>query len=217
MIIAIDGPAASGKGTLARRLAAHFGLRHLDTGLVYRAVAARMLDIGVPLEDAAEAEAVARDIDLGSLDRVALSVHEIGEAASLVAPMPAVRAVLRDRQRSFAMEGAGAVLDGRDIGTVVLPDATVKLYVTADIAERARRLTDEICVRGTDAELRTVRADLERRDRRDTGRTVAPLTRARDAYLLDTTGMDIEAAFRTAVDIVNQASAERSRAEGGNA
>ncbi|MBC2857697.1 MULTISPECIES: (d)CMP kinase [Stappia] len=203
MIIAIDGPAASGKGTLARRLADHYGLRHLDTGLTYRAVAAALLARGLPLGDEAVAVATARNLDLSRLDRDVLSAHEIGEAASRIAVLPGLREELVRLQRRFAQEPPGAVLDGRDIGTVVCPDADVKLYVVASAAERARRRTQELVSKGQDAEYARVLADLERRDQRDAGRAVAPLKPADDADLLDTSEMDIETAFKAAVDIVD--------------
>lgn len=203
MIIAIDGPAASGKGTLARRLADHYGLRHLDTGLTYRAVAAALLARGLPLGDEAVAVATARNLDLSRLDRDVLSAHEIGEAASRIAVLPGLREELVRLQRRFAQEPPGAVLDGRDIGTVVCPDADVKLYVVASAAERARRRTQELVSKGQDAEYARVLADLERRDQRDAGRSVAPLKPADDADLLDTSEMDIETAFKAAVDIVD--------------
>ncbi|MCC4246747.1 (d)CMP kinase [Stappia indica] len=203
MIIAIDGPAASGKGTLARRLADHYGLRHLDTGLTYRAVAAALLARGLPLGDEAVAVATARNLDLSRLDRDVLSAHEIGEAASRIAVLPGLREELVRAQRRFAQEPPGAVLDGRDIGTVVCPDADVKLYVVASAAERARRRTQELVSKGQDAEYARVLADLERRDQRDAGRAVAPLKPADDADLLDTSEMDIETAFKAAVDIVD--------------
>jgi CMP/dCMP kinase len=209
MIVAIDGPAASGKGTLARRLAAHYGLRHLDTGLTYRAVAAALIDKGRPLDDAPAAVAAAAKLDFNALDRIRLADHGIGEAASRIAVLPEVRTALVERQRAFALGPPGAVLDGRDIGTVVLPDATVKLYVTADAATRARRRTAEITAQGNTGDYDEVLADLTRRDARDAGRAVAPLAVAADAHLLDTSGMDIEAAFRAAVDIVERAKAER--------
>lgn len=203
MIIAIDGPAASGKGTLARRLADHYGLRHLDTGLTYRAVAAALLARGLPLGDEAVAVATARNLDLSRLDRDVLSAHEIGEAASRIAVLPGLREELVQAQRRFAQEPPGAVLDGRDIGTVVCPDADVKLYVVASAAERARRRTQELLSKGQEAEYARVLADLERRDQRDAGRAVAPLKPADDADLLDTSEMDIETAFKAAVDIVD--------------
>lgn len=204
MIIAIDGPAASGKGTLARRLATHYGLRHLDTGLTYRAVAAALLARGLPLGDEAVAVATARNLDLARLDRDVLSAHEIGEAASRIAVLPALREELVQLQRRFASEPPGAVLDGRDIGTVVCPNADVKLFATASPRERARRRTAELQGKGKPADFDKVLADLERRDQRDAGRTVAPLKAADDAHLLDTSEMDIEAAFKAAVDIVDR-------------
>lgn len=209
MLIAIDGPAASGKGTLARRLATHYHLRHLDTGLTFRAIGAALVAAGEALDDESAAVAAAERLDLGELDRARLNAHGIGEAASRVATMPALRAALVARQRAFAFEGGGAVLDGRDIGTVVLPDAIAKLFVTADPETRARRRAAEIRDRGGDACDADILADLARRDRRDSDRAVAPLKVAEDAYLLDTTGMDIETAFRAAVDIVERAKAER--------
>lgn len=209
MMIAIDGPAASGKGTLARLLAIHYGLRHLDTGLTYRAVAAALLDTGRSLDDVGNAVAEAERLELTGLDRDRLSAEHLGEGASRVAVLPEVRAALVKLQRAFALEPPGAVLDGRDIGTVVLPDADVKLYVTADLPARAKRRTAEIGARGALPDYESVLADLKRRDARDAGRAVAPLKTAEDAYLLDTTGMDIETAFRAAVDIVERARAER--------
>jgi cytidylate kinase len=205
MIIAIDGPAASGKGTLARRLADHYGLRHLDTGLTYRAVAAAMLDARKPLDDVTAAVAFAREIDLDTLDADRLSAHDVGEAASLISVLPEVRAALTARQRAFAERPPGAVLDGRDIGTVVCPDALVKLYVTADAETRADRRAEELAERGQKADVSAILKDLRRRDERDMNRGVAPLTRAPDAHLLDTTEMDIETAFRAAVDIIDRA------------
>jgi cytidylate kinase len=209
MMIAIDGPAASGKGTLARLLAIHYGLRHLDTGLTYRAVGAALLAAGRSLDDVGNAVAEAERLDLAGLDRDRLSAQHLGEAASRIAVLPEVRTALVKLQRAFALEPPGAVLDGRDIGTVVLPDAAVKLYVTADLAARAKRRTAEIGARGALPDYESVLADLQRRDARDAGRAVAPLKTAEDAYLLDTTGMDIETAFRAAVDIVERARAER--------
>lgn len=203
LIIAIDGPAASGKGTLARRLAAHFGLHHLDTGLSYRAVAHRLLQHGLPLENVSAAEMAARQIELGEMDRAVLSQHAIGEAASKVAVMPTVRRILVEKQRAFAGEMPGAVLDGRDIGTVVCPDAPVKLYVTASAAERARRRHEELVSKGGADAYEAVLADIEKRDARDMGREDSPLKPAADAYLLDTSQMDIEAAFSAARSIID--------------
>jgi cytidylate kinase len=211
MIIAIDGPAASGKGTLGKRLAAHYGLRHLDTGLLYRAVAKALVDAGLPLDDPRYGEAAARALDPAGFDEVALKAHTVGEAASVVSALPAVRAALLAFQRDFGRAPPGAVLDGRDIGTVIFPDAQVKVFVTASPEVRAGRRAAELRAAGgalTDAE---VLADIKRRDARDTGRAVAPLRPAPDAHLLDTTHLDIDAAFRAAVDIVEAVRAGRSR------
>ncbi|MGH2342054.1 (d)CMP kinase [Segnochrobactraceae bacterium EtOH-i3] len=210
MIIAIDGPAASGKGTLARRLAAHYGLPHLDTGLTFRAVAASLLDSGADLADADAATAAAGRIDLSSLDPARLSAHDIGEAASRIAVVPAVRTELLAAQRRFGRTGKGAVLDGRDIGTVVFPDADVKLYVLATPQARARRRAAEMAAKGQSADVDAIAADLALRDARDANRPIAPLKPADDAVLLDTTDLDIEAAFRAAVRIIDSKLAERS-------
>lgn len=209
IFIAIDGPAASGKGTLARRLAGRFGLRHLDTGLTYRAVAERMLATGADFANEDAALAAAEALDLGTLDRTRLSAHEIGEAASRIAVMPRLRAILRKKQRAFASEPPGAVLDGRDIGTVVLPDAPAKLYVTASPEERARRRTLEMKAAGGQITEEAVLEDLKRRDARDMARADSPLRPANDAYLLDTSDKDIEAAFQAAVDYVSRAIASQ--------
>ncbi|MCT8992152.1 (d)CMP kinase [Chelativorans sp. SCAU2101] len=208
--IAIDGPAASGKGTLARKLAAHYGLHHLDTGLTYRAVARALLDAGLPLDNEAAAEQAARGVDLGTLDRETLSAHGVGEAASKIAVMSAVRRTLVEKQRAFAKTPPGAVLDGRDIGTVVCPDADVKLYVTASAAVRAERRWREILGQGGEADYETILADVERRDARDMARADSPLKPAGDAHLLDTSEMDIETAFRAARAIVDKVLAARN-------
>jgi cytidylate kinase len=208
MIIAIDGPAASGKGTLGKRLAAHFCLRHLDTGLLYRAVAKALIDAGHPLEDAAQAAAAARALDPSRFDEVALKRHEVGEGASVVSAFPDVRSALLDFQRSFGRTPPGAVLDGRDIGTIIFPDADVKIFVEATAEERARRRALELGGQVNEAD---VLADIRRRDERDTKRATAPLRPAPDAYLLDTTHLDIDAAFRAAVDIVEAVRAGRKR------
>ena len=205
MIIALDGPAASGKGTLARQLAAHFGLRHLDTGLTYRAVAAALLARGLPLGDEAVAISVAQNLDLGTLDRNLLSSHEIGEAASRIAVLPQLREELVRLQRVFAAQEPGAVLDGRDIGTVVCPDAAAKLFVTASPEARAKRRTDELNGKGIPADFNEILVDLKRRDERDCTRKNSPLKPAENAHLLDTTEMDIDSAFRAAVEIVEKA------------
>ena len=204
LTIAIDGPAASGKGTLSRQLAERYGLPHLDTGLTYRAVAAALLDANASLDDEDGAVRMATTVDLGRLDRERLSMHEVGEAASRIAVMPAVRRALVEAQRRFSERGAGAVLDGRDIGTVVLPDASVKLYVTASPEMRARRRYDEMRARGRDdITYMDVLHDLEARDARDMGREDSPLRPANDAHLLDTTEMGISDALERASTIVD--------------
>lgn len=204
MIIAIDGPAASGKGTLARRLAAHFGLPHLDTGLLYRATACALLDEGRPLDDVAAAVAAARGLALSDFDATRLRTREMGEAASLVAAMPEVRAALIDLQRGFASRPEGAVLDGRDIGTIICPDAPVKIFVTASAETRAQRRALELASRGEKVDYPHVLADVKRRDERDSERSAAPLKAAPDAIILDTTDLDIEAAFRAALAVVEK-------------
>lgn len=210
--IAIDGPAASGKGTLSRRLAAHYGFHHLDTGLTYRAVAQALLQAGLPLDREDLAVAAADNIDLGALDRDVLSAHEIGNAASKIAVMPGVRKSLVDKQREFAGREPGAILDGRDIGTVVCPDAPVKLYVTASPRERAKRRHLEMAGRGGTESFEAILADIEARDARDMGRADSPLKPADDADLIDTSSMDIETAFRTALEIVEAKFTETGRA-----
>jgi CMP/dCMP kinase len=211
MIIAIDGPAASGKGTLGKRLAAHCGLRHLDTGLLYRAVAKALLDTALPLDDREAAVAAARALDPAGFDEKVLKSHAIGEAASLVSSISEVRAALLAFQRDFGQAPPGAVLDGRDIGTVIFPDAEVKILVTASAEERARRRTLELQAAGGDVREADILADIRRRDQRDTTRAVAPLKAAPDAHLLDTTSLDIDAAFRAAVEIVEGVRAGRKR------
>jgi cytidylate kinase len=203
MIIAIDGPAASGKGTLGKRLAAHYGLRHLDTGLIYRAVAKAMLDVGHALDDTARATAAAKTLDPSSFDE-ALKAQRIGEAASIVSAIPEVRAALLSFQREFAAKRPGAVLDGRDIGTVICPDADVKIYVSAAPEIRARRRAAELKAAGARVDEAAVLADILKRDARDTNRAVAPLKPAPDAVVLDTTDLDIEAAVRAAIAIVEK-------------
>jgi cytidylate kinase len=202
MIIAIDGPAASGKGTLAKRMAAHYGLPHLDTGLLYRAVARTLLDRGLRLDDPEAAADVAAGLDVRGLDDVRLRGAPMGEAASVVSAFPAVRDALLDIQRQFAAQATGAVLDGRDIGTVVCPLADVKLFITAAPEERARRRHLELLARNEAAEFTAILDDIRRRDERDATRATAPLRPADDAVILDTTPLDADAAFRAALDIV---------------
>jgi cytidylate kinase len=211
MIIAIDGPAASGKGTLARRIAAHFGLPHLDTGLLYRAVARDVRQRGGSLEDAQLAATAARQLDPASLDDPTLRGPGLAEAASLVAKFPEVRTALLGVQRAFAAREPGAVLDGRDIGTVVCPQAAVKLYVTAAPEVRARRRHLEMAGRGEAVEYAHVLADIRRRDERDAGRDSAPMRPACDAILLDTSNLDIEAAFEMAVGAIARKVGQRRR------
>lgn len=204
MIIAIDGPAASGKGTLAKRVAAHFGLPYLDTGLLYRAVARDLIDGGHRLEDEAAAVRAAQALDPATLDDPDLRAPGVGEAASVVAKVGAVRAALLAFQRQFAHQGAGAVLDGRDIGTVVCPAAEVKIFVTADARVRARRRYDELHSRGGDLDQESVLEMIRKRDERDTGRADSPMRPADDAILLDTTELDIEAAFDAAIELIKR-------------
>lgn len=206
MIIAIDGPAASGKGTLGKRLAEHYALRHLDTGLIYRAVAKALIDAGHPLDDGARAVEAARRLDPAAFDD-GLKSHAIGEAASIVSAIPELRKALLAFQRDFAAQPPGAVLDGRDIGTVICPDAEVKIFVTATPEARAHRRFRELCANGQRVSEADILADIVRRDQRDTTRAVAPLAPAPDAHLLDTTHLDIDAAFRAAIAIVEAARA----------
>jgi cytidylate kinase len=211
MIIAIDGPAASGKGTIARQIASVYGLHHLDTGLLYRAVAKAMLDAGYPPDDAKQATEIAIRLDPKKYEENALKLQPITEAASVVAAIPQVREALINYQREFAMRPPGAVLDGRDIGTVIAPGADVKLFVVASPEVRAARRLLELRARGETTDERDVLADLLRRDERDSRRTAAPLKAAPDAHLLDTTHLGIDAAFRAAVDIIEAVRAGRRR------
>ena len=203
MIIAIDGPAASGKGTLAKRLAAHYRLRHLDTGLLYRAVAKSVLDSGRRADDRAAAIAAAQALDPSRFDEIALKSPAVGEAASIVSAVPEVRAALVAFQRAFAATPPGAVIDGRDIGTVICPDADVKIFVTATPEERAHRRAAEFHELGQVVDEAEVLADILRRDQRDRDRTVSPLKPAADAHSLDTTGLDVEAAVAAAIALVD--------------
>jgi cytidylate kinase len=205
MIIAIDGPAASGKGTIARRLAAHYRLPHLDTGLLYRATAAALIAADRDLYDERAAVAAARGLGLTDFDETLLRRREMGEAASVVAAMAGVRAALIDAQRAFAARPGGAVLDGRDIGTVVCPGADVKIFVTASGAARAQRRALELAQRGEKADYAAILSDILKRDARDSERAAAPLRPAEDAVRLDTTHLSVEAAVDAALRIVDAA------------
>jgi len=217
MIVAIDGPAASGKGTLARKLAAHLGLPHLDTGLLYRATARALMEQGSDLGDKKAATAAARGLALTDFDEKALRGPEMAEAASIVAAVPEVRAALIDLQRAFARRPGGAVLDGRDIGTVICPEARPKIFVTASAEARATRRALELRARGAAADYAAVLGEILKRDERDKTRAAAPLMPAKDAIVLDTTTLDIEAAFQAALKIVTDSLCDppRSRAIAG--
>lgn len=205
LIIAVDGPAASGKGTIAARLAAHYGLPHLDTGLLYRAVGIKVLGDGHSVDDAEAAEAAALSMIPAGLDQDArLTTGEAGEAASRVAGHPGVRAALLELQQDFAGQPGGAVLDGRDIGTVICPQATAKLFVTATPEVRAARRHRELAGRGDTASFEGILADIRRRDARDSGRGDAPLKAAEDAILLDTSALGVDEAFAAALAIVEK-------------
>jgi len=211
MIIAIDGPAASGKGTLAKRLALHYGLRHLDTGVIYRAVAKALLDAGAELTDEATAVTAAMELDPGKFGDPALKSQKVGDAASVVSAFPGVRDALVSFQRQFAARPPGAVLDGRDIGTVICPDADVKIFVIADPKVRAQRRTLEAQGRGEDADEAVILADILKRDERDQNRAAAPLKAAPDAHLLDNSHLDIESGVRAAIDIIEAVRAGRQQ------
>lgn len=202
-VIAIDGPAAAGKGTLAERLAAHYGLPYLDTGLLYRAIGRLMADRGMDLDNAELAGQIATHLDPDDLKHPGLRGREAGELASRVAIHPPVRAALVDFQRAFAARAPGAVLDGRDIGTVICPDARVKIFVTASAEVRARRRTDELNAKGRAVEYERILAEIRERDERDSGRAVAPLRPASDAMILDTSTLDRDGAFAAAVALVD--------------
>ena len=204
MIIAIDGPAASGKGTLARRLATHYRLPHLDTGLLYRATAASLLQADRDLHDVEAAVAAARGLALTDFDDARLRGPKMGEAASVVAAIPEVRAALVQVQRDFAARPGGAVLDGRDIGTVICQDAEVKIFVTATPSARAQRRALELAQRGERVDYSVILAEIVKRDTRDAQRSNAPMRAAADAVYLDTTCLSIDDAFGEAVRIVER-------------
>lgn len=201
MIIAIDGPAASGKGTIARAVAKHFGLPHLDTGLLYRAVGYTVLKNGGDPNDPADA-LMACQFDNDLLNDPGLTREDIGAAASKVSAHPAVRDALFQRQRAFAEQPGGAVLDGRDIGTVIAPDADAKLFVVASAETRAKRRFDQMQANGSPLTYDDILADIRARDARDEGRATAPLRRAEDAHLLDTSFLTIDAAVQRAIAFV---------------
>jgi cytidylate kinase len=205
MIIAIDGPTASGKGTVAAGVAKHYGLKRLDTGSLYRAVGLAVLDAGGDPRDEKAAVAAAQALDLDAIDEKRIRSSDAGLAASHVANIPAVRVVLRKAQRAFADDPKGAVMDGRDIGTVICPDATVKLYVTADPDVRTQRRLSELRGRGETIEFEALKAQIAERDERDMTRKDSPLVKAPDAVLLDTTHLSIEGAVEAACRIVDKA------------
>jgi cytidylate kinase len=215
VIIAVDGPGAAGKGTLARRLAAALDFAFLDTGALYRAVAAKVLDAGAEPGDEAAARRAAEGFTAGDLERTDLRGEAVAQAASIVAAQPAVRAALLAFQRRFAEAPPGgqrgAVLDGRDIGTVVCPGAEVKLFVTASQEARAKRRYKELRVRGEKAIYARVLQEMRERDARDSGRAAAPLRPADDAIVLDTTEMDADAALEAAHDILRSHKATKAR------
>ena len=203
LVIAVDGPAASGKGTIARALASHFGLPHMDTGLLYRAVALNLFRFG---GDPGNEFAAVRACDLSavSFDDDELRSEVVGSYASRISVYPAVRAHLLERQQNFAAQAGGAVLDGRDIGTVIAPQASAKLFVTATPEVRARRRLAELTARGMNVHLDEVLADIRARDERDAGRETAPLVQAGDAMLLDTSEMDVAQAIAAAIELVKR-------------
>ncbi|QEE08396.1 (d)CMP kinase [Bartonella kosoyi] len=202
-VIAIDGPAASGKGTLARKIAAHYHLHHLDTGLTYRGVAHALLQQKLALNDEKNAIICANELDFNSLNPALLSSHELGEVASKIAINPAVRKILVEKQRNFAKTLPGSVLDGRDIGTIVCPDADIKFYILANVQTRAKRRYQEILEKGGQANYHEILSDLEQRDSRDITRKQSPLKPAKNAHLLDTSELSIEATFAIACTFID--------------
>lgn len=211
IIIAIDGTLASGKGTLAKGLADELGLPHLDTGLLYRAVGKACLDQGTDPDDEEAAANIARYLSLDELDPTELRTAEVGQYASRIAVHPAVRNALFELQRNFAFQPGGAVLDGRDIGTVVCPEADVKIWVDADVRIRATRRVAELNAKGDTITVDEMTAQLEERDARDRSREIAPMKPADNAHLLDTSHLSIDAAKEKARQIVNHVRASLSR------
>jgi CMP/dCMP kinase len=215
LIVAIDGPSAAGKGTLARRIAAFYGLAHLDSGLLYRAVGARLLAAGQDPQDVAAATAAAREVGFAELDSGVLREEKVAQAASKVAAIPGVREGLLDLQRRFAAAPPpgfkGTILDGRDIGTVVCPDAGIKLFITASTAARAERRHRELLGRGRESIYARVLQDMTERDARDRGRAISPLIPAADAIVIDTSSLDADATFALALDLIER----RRQASGG--
>lgn len=205
MIIAVDGPLASGKGTIARALARHFSLPHLDTGALYRATAVAVMDAGIDPADETATAAVARALDIAAIDETRIRTAEAGAMASRVAALPAVRAALYELQRDFALQPGGAILDGRDIGTVICPDAEVKLFVTANAHTRADRRWRELAAKGDPISFEDVLAQTRERDARDAERADAPMRPADDATLLDTSSLSIDAAIAAAIELVENA------------
>ncbi|CAK00580.1 (d)CMP kinase [Bartonella tribocorum] len=202
-VIAIDGPAASGKGTLARKIAAHYHLHHLDTGLTYRGVAYALLQHNLALDDEKNAITYAKELDFNTLNLAFLSSHELGEAASKIALNPTIRKILVEKQRNFAKTLPGSVLDGRDIGTIVCPDADIKFYILANVQTRAKRRYQEILKKGGQANYHEILNDLEQRDSRDITRKESPLKPAENAHLLDTSELSIEATFAIACSFID--------------
>lgn len=203
MLIAMDGPAASGKGTLAKNLAAHYGLAHLDTGSLYRAVARDLMAAGKPLDDEEAAVDLTRSLDPDTLSDPGLRTPEVGQAAAKVAKIGAVREALHKFQRTFASKPGGAIIEGRDIGTVVCPDADVKIYVEASTDVRAERRHKELLEAGHDISYDEIHAQIAARDEADRSRKISPLKPAEDALLLDTSDLGIEAAFEAAIKLVD--------------
>lgn len=206
MIIAVDGPAASGKGTIARKLAEYLGFNYLDTGSLYRAVARDVINSGQKIENIEVARTAAQNLDSDSLDDPGLRNTGIGEAASIIAGMAEVRDALLNYQRNFATKSPGAILDGRDIATVVCPEADIKLFITASVEERAKRRYRELSQKNTAITYSDVLELINKRDERDSSRSIAPLKKAKDAHLLDTTNLDIETAYKAAVELIDAVS-----------